>query len=137
MSSHIPVQLDRRVRKRANDRCEYCHLSQQWQEATFHVDHVKPRSMGGKTTLSNLALACVSCSLRKAARFAARDPKAGIFVKLLNPRRDKWADHFQLTSLFRIRGLTGTGRATVQALGMNRAAMVAIRRELSAVQRLS
>ena len=130
MSSHIPAHLERRVRQRANDHCEYCGLSQQWQEATFHVDHVKPKSVGGKTALDNLALACVSCSLRKAARVNANDPSTGNLVKLFNPRRDRWGLHFELTSSCRLRGLTDTGRATVRALGMNRAAIVAIRREL-------
>ena len=33
--------------KRARDRCEYCQLSQLGREATFHIDHVVPRSAGG------------------------------------------------------------------------------------------
>jgi hypothetical protein len=48
--------MARNVRERADDCCEYCRLSQEWQEATFHVDHVKPKSAGGKTTSNNLAL---------------------------------------------------------------------------------
>ena len=56
MSSHTPAHMARKVRDRANDCCEYCHLSQEWQEATFHIDHVKPKTAGGKTALNNLAL---------------------------------------------------------------------------------
>jgi hypothetical protein len=124
--------MARRVRKRAKDQCEYCRLSQQWQEATFHVDHVKPRSLGGKMTPGNLALACVSCSLRKSARAVANDPKTGKSVKLFNPRQDEWEDHFLFLPSYRIRGLTERGRATIKALGMNRRVIVAIRREISA-----
>jgi 5-methylcytosine-specific restriction endonuclease McrA len=47
---------------------QYCHLAQKGQEATFHVDHILPKAVGGRTTAANLALACVSCSLRKEAR---------------------------------------------------------------------
>lgn len=130
MSGHIPADLDRKVRQRARDCCEYCRLSQKWQEATFHVDHVIPRAAGGKTTLANLALACVSCSLRKAARLSADDPRSGTAVWLFNPRHDTWNDHFQLTRACRLQGLTATGRATINALGMNRSAIVAIRRQL-------
>lgn len=133
MSSHIAAHMVRRVRERADDCCEYCGLSQQWQEATFHVDHVKPKSSGGRTTLNNLALACVTCSLRKSARVVVRDSRTGKSVRLFNPRVDKWSDHFQVTRSFRLRGLTARGRATIQALGMNRAAIVAIRRELSSL----
>ncbi|WP_437785618.1 HNH endonuclease [Sorangium sp. So ce1097] len=73
----VPAALQRRVRERAANRCEYCRLSQAGQEATFHVDHVQPRQEGGLTTLENLALACVSCSLRKGARTHGEDPLTG------------------------------------------------------------
>jgi 5-methylcytosine-specific restriction endonuclease McrA len=126
--------MARKVRDRADDCCEYCCLPQAWQEATFHVDHIKPKSAGGKTALDNLALACVTCSLRKGSRIVARDSRTHKLVKLFNPRLENWNAHFQLTSSFRLRGLTARGRATIQALGMNRAAIVAIRRELSEIQ---
>lgn len=84
MSSHIPRPLAREVRERAGDFCEYCLLRQDSQEATFHVDHIVLRSRSGPTTLDNLALACVSCSLRKAARHTARDPRTGKLVPLYN-----------------------------------------------------
>ncbi|WP_437338603.1 HNH endonuclease [Sorangium sp. So ce394] len=73
----MPATLQRRVRERAADRCEYCRLAQVGQEATFHIDHVQPRHEGGMTTLENLALACVSCSLRKGARTHGSDPTTG------------------------------------------------------------
>ena len=65
----IPNSLRQLVIQCAKDRCEYCCLSQAGQAATFHIDHIIPVVAGGATTSDNLALACVSCSLRKA------DPK--------------------------------------------------------------
>jgi len=76
-SGYIPERLVRAVRQRAGSVCEYCRLPQWSQEATFHVDHIRPRSAGGATHEMNLALACVTCSLRKAARVSVRDPKGG------------------------------------------------------------
>src|SRR5438876_11553262 len=73
MSGYISARLVRQVRERAGNICDYCWLPQHSQEATFHVDHVVPRSKGGPTSLENLALACVTCSLRKAARASARE----------------------------------------------------------------
>src|SRR5215510_7146231 len=93
--SHIPVGLRRLVILRSGDRCEYCHLRQAGQEAIFHVDHIKPVAVGGQTVGENLALACVSCSLRKAARQTATDPQTGDEVRLFNPRRDIWSEHFR------------------------------------------
>jgi 5-methylcytosine-specific restriction endonuclease McrA len=62
--SDIPAGMRSQVVLRAGNRCEYCGLSQVGQEAAFHVDHVVPRVAGGPTESENLALACVSCSLR-------------------------------------------------------------------------
>lgn len=107
----IPVSLQRRVRLRASERCEYCRIAQAGQEATFHVDHVLPRTAGGGTLLENLALACVSCSLRKGARTTTIDPDTGEATPLFHPRRHVWSDHFGAEDSGEIVGLTAIGRA--------------------------
>jgi hypothetical protein len=127
-ASHIPVALQRRVRDRAQERCEYCRLAQAGQEATFHVDHIHPRRAGGATLLDNLALACVSCSLRKGGNSEAHDPDTGHSVRLFHPRNDAWTEHFEMDDEFRIIGVSDTGRATVALLRMNRPLAVAIRK---------
>jgi len=129
-SGHIPAHLARQVRRRADELCEYCRLPQASQEATFHVDHTKPKAVGGATKFGNLALACVSCSLRKGAREHARDPESGKLVPLFDPRRHRWFDHFAWTRSMRLRGKTSSGRATVLALRMNRGAVIVIRQQL-------
>lgn len=126
--SLVHGRLRRQVVRRAGNRCEYCGLSQEGQEATFHIDHILPQADGGPTTAANLALACVSCSLRKEARRSAVDPATGRKVPLFHPRRQRWRDHFRWDDL-EIVGLTATGRATVAALQMNRPLIVAIRLE--------
>ncbi|MDJ0755024.1 MAG: HNH endonuclease signature motif containing protein [Ardenticatenaceae bacterium] len=128
MSSYIPNLLRSQVIERANNRCEYCCLSQVGQEATFHIDHVKPIKNGGKTTIDNLALACVSCSLHKSARELAPDPESKKTVPIFNPRQQEWSEHFQWAG-FHLRGQTPTGRATVFALKQNRPLILAIREE--------
>ena len=124
----VPAGLRREVTRRAGNRCEYCRLAQAGQEAAFHVDHVHPVAESGGTVLENLALACVSCSLRKGARRLARDPLTGKEVPLFHPRGQSWQDHFVWQGT-RVQGLTATGRATISLLKMNRALAVAIRAE--------
>lgn len=126
--SHIPKALADEVALRARGRCEYCQLSQLGQEATFHVDHVTPRAAHGPTTIENLAMACVSCSLRKGAKQTAADPDTRDEVPLFNPRTQAWGDHFRWDNE-RVIGLTPTGRATVAALALNRPLILAIRQE--------
>jgi hypothetical protein len=130
MTEHIPVDLMLQVRQRARQSCEYCLLPQASQEATFHVDHIQPRATEGQTSVENLALACVTCSLKKAARTQGRDPISQAFVPLFHPRQDRWADHFRWSRGCRLIGRTPTGRATILALGMNRPAVIAIRKVL-------
>ena len=124
----IPARLRRLVVERAGQRCEYCGLAQEGQEATFHIDHVVPVVAGGETTLDNLALACVSCSLRKGARQRAADPHDGSEVELFNPRRDPWTKHFAWNGT-EVIAQTPTGRCTIAALQLNRTAVRAIRLE--------
>jgi hypothetical protein len=128
MMSDIPAAIRGDVVLRAGNRCEYCGLSQAGQEAAFHVDHVVPRIAGGPTELNNLALACVSCSLRKGARRAAPDPATGEETLLFNPRGQVWKDHFRWEGAVVV-PLTRTGRATVITLAMNRPLAIAIRLE--------
>lgn len=125
---NIHAGLRAKVAKRAGHRCEYCRLSQKGQEATFHVDHIIPVVSGGKTVSENLALSCVSCSLRKGARRSASDPLTGIEALLFHPRQETWCVHFVWKG-DRVLGITPTGRATVDSLKMNRLIAVAIRKE--------
>jgi hypothetical protein len=124
----IPAALRRWVIQRANNRCEYCGISQIGQVATFHIDHVIPVVAGGETTAENLALACVSCSLRKGARQQLEDLETGEVVYIFNPRQQRWNAHFAWNGVEAI-GLTAIGRATLQALDLNRLTMLAIRAE--------
>lgn len=125
----IPVALQRLVRERARERREYCRLAQEGQEATFHIDHVVPRSKGGATIENNLALACVSCSLRKGPRQDGPDPHTGHQHRLYNPRTDPWDEHFEVRPDMVIEGRTAVGRATVEMLRLNRVLAIAIRQE--------
>lgn len=124
----IAGSLRAQVVQRAGQRCEYCQLSQLGQEASFHIDHVVPRAADGPTSAENLAVACVSCSLRKWAKQTAIDPDSGEVVSLFNPRTQRWAEHFRWEGE-RVVALTPTGRATIAALAMNRPLIVAIRQE--------
>lgn len=128
MSNHIPDDLRKLVIERAQNRCEYCGLSQMGQAATFHVDHIIPVSADGQTISENLALACVGCSLHKSARSMVSDPVTGELVPIFHPRQDNWHTHFRWEGVLAV-GLTPTGRATLDVLKMNRPIMLSIREE--------
>lgn|ERR1051325_1430476 len=124
----IPARLRRLVIRRAANRCEYCQLAQVGQEATFHIDHIIPEADGGATVAANLALACISCSLRKGPRQTGLDGETGRRVPLFHPRRDNWNEHFRWDGLEAV-AITPKGRATIELLKLNRPSILAIREE--------
>jgi len=118
---------------RARGCCEYCRSQACFAIQPFSVEHIIPRSRGGETALDNLALACQGCNNHKYTKTQARDPVTGDIVSLYNPRRQRWRDHFAWNEDFTlIVGLTRVGRATVEALQLNREALVNLRRILYA-----
>lgn len=98
--------IDRLVRERAHERCEYCRMHQSLQGATFHVEHVIPVSLGGSEALTNLVLACPACNLNKSSKIDAVDPQTGNRVPLFHPLADSWDLHFE------IRGYEIVGKTT-------------------------
>lgn len=114
----VSGELSRVVRARAAGRCEYCLMHESLQGATFHIEHVIPRSKGGDSDLENLALACPGCNLHKAGRTEAIDLATGKTVQLFQPLTQRWPEHFRIEG-YQIQGLTDVGRATVQTLDMN------------------
>jgi hypothetical protein len=115
------------IASRAQDRCEYCQMHQSLQGATFHVEHIVPRSRSGSSELSNLAWACPGCNLHKTDRVEVVDPATNLSVKLFDPRNDHWFDHFEWKG-YAILGLTPIGRATVHALDLNHPRRLQVRR---------
>src|SRR5712691_8524952 len=121
------------VTARTGGACEYCRLLQAAAGVTFHVEHILPRSQGGETVMSNLALSCPGCNLAKAERTTGID-QSGRTQPLFNPRDFEpwllgWHLHFALD---RESGMivprTPTGEATVRSLKMNHALRVFARK---------
>lgn len=116
-----------RVRERAGNRCEYCHLHQNDSPlATLHIEHVVPKKHGGLDTMDNLALACIDCNLKKGPNLTGIDSETNEVTELFHPRRHRWNEHFVWDGIH-IVGKTATGRTTVQILDMNSDDQIALR----------
>jgi hypothetical protein len=127
----VAETTDRAVRRRADDRCEYCRVPAAAYVIPFQIDHVIALQHGGVSDLSNFALACYHCNLHKGPNIASIDPLSGVMVGLFNPREDAWADHFEWDRA-RIIGRSPKGRATVRLLAMNDWEALAVRQALIA-----
>jgi len=71
-SHYMPVKLRAAIIQRDGLRCRYC--GQHGTESNgpdgkpWHIDHVWPLALGGRTAASNLALICEPCNLQKGDR---------------------------------------------------------------------
>ena len=55
---------------RDNRICQYC--GKKLDKKGIHIDHVIPYSLGGRTELDNLVVACAECNLKKSGRTLAQ-----------------------------------------------------------------
>ncbi|RFA07215.1 HNH endonuclease [Subtercola boreus] len=99
-SRQVPVSR-RGVLRRDNQRCAYCGKS-----ATT-IDHIQPRSRGGKDTWENLVACCLRCNNLKSDRTPAEmgwslrggQPRmphhAGWFVRGVERAEPEWEGYLQ------------------------------------------
>ncbi len=128
---HITSQQKHKVVERAKGCCEYCRSQVRFAMQPFSVEHIVPRSRGGKTEFENLALACQGCNNHKYTKTKWRDPVIGDIVTLYHPRFQRWRDHFAWNEdCTLIIGLTPIGLATVEAIYLNREGLINLRRVL-------
>jgi hypothetical protein len=128
---YVPAELHRQVVARAKGVCEYCRSQAHFSPQPFSVEHIIPQSAGGETVMDNLALSCQGCNGHKYTKQQATDPITGLVVPLFHPRQHRWNEHFAWSAdATLIVGLTPTGRATVDALHLNRIELANLREVL-------
>ena len=130
-----PAQKEAVIR-RARGLCEYCRSQARYSLGPFVIDHIIPKARGGMTWLNNLAFACSWCNGHKHAKVKVTDPMTGKSVRLFNPRRQRWEDHFTWNEDYTlIIGLTSVGRGTVEALHLNHEEAINLREVLRLLNR--
>jgi len=120
------AKLIRLVRRRAGQRCEYCHLPRLETYFAFEIDHIIAKKHGGRTAAANLAFACMFCNGYKGSNVAGVEPRTGKVVRLFHPRRDRWDRHFRWRRATLV-GRTPVGRTTIAVLRMNKSEAMQVR----------
>ncbi|WP_071191053.1 HNH endonuclease signature motif containing protein [Trichormus sp. NMC-1] len=124
----VTSQQKKAVAERAKGCCEYCRSQARFAIQPFSIEHIIPKSQGGKTSLDNLAFSCQGCNNHKYNKTEGIDPVGGNIVSLYHPRQQKWNEHFSWNEDFSlVIGLTPTGRAMVETLQLNREGVVNLR----------
>lgn len=121
--------LERRVRKRAKQRCEYCLIPVFISEFTFPIDHIIAQQHQGETVFENLALSCPHYNYHKGPNIAGLDPRSRKLTRLFNPRRNRWSAHFEWEGPLLL-GKTAVGRTTLYVPAINHPDRVELRRLL-------
>jgi 5-methylcytosine-specific restriction endonuclease McrA len=81
----------RNLYRRDGYRCQYCGKSKATSELS--IDHVTPRSRGGRTTWENCVLSCIPCNVKKGNRtlreaaMSLREP----------PQRPRWTPYIAIS----------------------------------------
>ena len=108
--------------------CAYCSICEfESQGVGFDVEHYEPQSAHPElsNTYSNLMYSCRACNIRKGDRCppqSARDAGLRFFKADL----DEFVDHFELQGR-RLRGLSPCGEFTIDAISLNRTALIRVR----------
>ena len=119
------------VRQRAQARCEYCQMPEEFLELAFQVDHIIAQKHHGADDPENFAWSCYACNNHKQADIAGIDPDGDPLqvIRLFHPRRDRWNDHFSWRGAI-LAARSAIGRVTIYVLGINLSHRVALRQLL-------
>jgi hypothetical protein len=113
-----PDAVRKLVQSRAFDRCEYCLLALSDSGLPHEIDHVISRKHGGTNDPENLAFACYLCNRYKGSDIASLYPGTGELMRLYDPRKDRWEEHFRIAGPV-VEPLTAIGATTAQLLRLN------------------
>lgn len=72
---------------RDDNKCQYCGTEKP--RGVLTVDHIIPRSRGGKNTFTNIVAACKECNSKK----GDRTPEEAGMILIKNPATPKWKSY--------------------------------------------
>lgn len=80
------VKFNRRnIFARDKNHCQYC--GKKFSTTELSLDHVIPKSAGGKTTWTNIVCACLSCNIKKGGR-TPKEAGITLITKPVKPRHN-------------------------------------------------
>lgn len=133
MRLSISRKIRAKVANRAGHRCEYCLIGSDDVFLPHEIDHIISLKHGGDHHKPNFAYACFACNRSKGSDIASIVPPDTV-VRLFNPRKDAWDNHFELEGAEFI-ARSDIGRATISLLKLNHPDRILERRELIVLER--
>lgn len=86
----LPISEVKFTRKNIYEHYGYhcCYCGKRFPSSELNLDHVIPRSRGGKTTWDNIVTSCVGCNIKKGNKL----PKEAGMKLLIPPSKPKWSN---------------------------------------------
>ena len=79
------VKFNRRnIFARDSNRCQYC--GKKFQTSDLSLDHVTPRSQGGRSSWENIVCCCIKCNVKKGGR-TPEQARMHLITKPVKPKR--------------------------------------------------
>ena len=80
------VKFNRRnIYARDRNHCQYC--GKKYPSSELSLDHITPRSMGGKSTWDNIVCACTKCNVKKGGR-TPQQAHMKLIARPVKPKRN-------------------------------------------------
>lgn len=99
----MPTMTRRNIYLRDEFRCQYC--GEKFPPSSLSLDHVHPRSKGGKLTWTNTVCSCHACNHKKGSNLPQDLPKLGMRLRTV-PRVPS---HYELQHKAKMFRKSGTG----------------------------
>jgi hypothetical protein len=115
------------VRRRYEQRCGYCGVSEIDAGGELTVDHYRPLAEGGDDSDDNLIYACIRCNLYK-GDFYPDEQELACGHRVLHPLQDDLAAHLRPNhQTGELEALAEAGRFHIELLHLNRPQLVSLR----------
>lgn len=90
----LPTMEVRFTRRNIYEHYKYrcCYCGNKFVSADLNLEHVLPRSKGGKTCWENVVTSCIACNVKKADKL----PHEAGMKLLVNPTKPKWRGNLSL-----------------------------------------
>lgn len=135
MSRYVSENLRAQVELHAGGVCEYCRIRIEDTYFGGEIDHIISLKHRGQTEFENLALACQPCNRNKGSDLGSLPASSKNLIRFVNPRTDKWDEHFRVNSNAQIENPTEIGEVTSLIFGFNEPERIAERRGLIEIGR--
>ena len=120
----ISPSLRREIRQQAGFACQYCGVHEEDAGGELTIDHFRPQSKGGESSLDNLLYCCIRCNQYKKDYW----PTDASMEALWQPQKEPFDQYFVALDDGTLSPQTPKAAFSIFRLRLNRPALIAHRK---------